>query len=101
MINRPISVQITQQENLSNAKYYLKKTLKPFHLLTIAKTPKQKLKQSVNYHQLTKTETARRGQLDLTIKACNNRLIIDYLIIESICWECLIFFLFLFTNKIY
>ena len=48
MIDRPIPVQITQQENHSNAEHYHKKTLKPLHRLIIAKIPKQKLKQSVN-----------------------------------------------------
>ena len=69
MIDRPIPVQITQQENHSNAKHYHKKTLKAFYRLITAKKPKQKLKQSVNYHQLTKTETSRRRQLDLTIES--------------------------------
>ena len=69
MIDRPIPVKKTQQEKHSNAKHYHKKTLKPFHRLIIAKTPKQKLKQSVNYHQLTKTKTSRRRQLDLTIES--------------------------------
>ena len=36
MIDRPIPVQITQQESHSNAKHYHKKTLKAFHSLIIA-----------------------------------------------------------------
>ena len=47
----------------------IKRHLKPTHRLIIAKKPKQKLKQSVNYHQLTKTATSRRRQPDLTIES--------------------------------
>ena len=37
MIGRPIPVQITHQENHSNAKHYHEKTLKPLHRFIIAK----------------------------------------------------------------
>ena len=44
MIDRPIPVQITRQENHSNAKHYHIKTLKAFHRLIIAKKTQTKVK---------------------------------------------------------
>ena len=40
-----------------------KDTKNPFIAYLLLKNPKQRLKQSVNYHQLTKTETSRRRHL--------------------------------------
>ena len=48
-------------------KSIIKGHTKPLYCIIIAKTSKQKL-QSVNNHHLTKTETSRRRQFDLTIE---------------------------------